>query len=125
MQVADPASITAIVNVGDDVELHGLHISPDLDTVLYTLSGLANPATGWGIAGDTFATLEMDVVLRTLLRELEFRTTYAPGERWHNRGVAFAPAKSANTWRGRIMPWTPTNGSDQAGVTSAKWIVTV
>jgi hypothetical protein len=35
----------------------------------------------------------MDVVLRTLLRELELRTTYAPGERWHNRGVAFAPAK--------------------------------
>ncbi|HEY4723832.1 MAG TPA: 2-phospho-L-lactate transferase CofD family protein, partial [Anaerolineae bacterium] len=45
---------TIIVNTGDDFELHGLHISPDLDTVTYTLAGLANPDTGWGIAGDTF-----------------------------------------------------------------------
>jgi cytochrome P450 len=43
--------------------------------------------------GAAFATLELDVVLRTLLREFELRTTYAPGERWHSRGVAFAPAK--------------------------------
>lgn len=47
-----------IVNTADDFELMGLHISPDLDTVLYTLSGLANPETGWGIADDTFATLD-------------------------------------------------------------------
>jgi LPPG:FO 2-phospho-L-lactate transferase len=50
--------LTAIVNTADDFELYGLHISPDLDTVLYTLAGLANPATGWGIAGDTRATLD-------------------------------------------------------------------
>ena len=43
--------------------------------------------------GAAFATLEMDVVLRTLLQEFELRTTYEPGERWHSRGVAFAPAK--------------------------------
>ena len=46
--------LTIIVNTGDDFELHGLHISPDLDTVTYTLAGLANPDTGWGVAGDTF-----------------------------------------------------------------------
>ena len=51
--------LTVIVNTGDDFDLYGLHISPDADTVLYTLAGLANPETGWGIAGDTFATLEM------------------------------------------------------------------
>ncbi|CAN5363559.1 2-phospho-L-lactate transferase [soil metagenome] len=45
--------LTVIVNTADDFELHGLRISPDLDTVLYTLAGLANPATGWGISGDT------------------------------------------------------------------------
>ncbi len=46
--------LTIIVNTGDDFEWHGLHISPDLDTVTYTLAGLANPDTGWGMAGDTF-----------------------------------------------------------------------
>ena len=50
--------LAVVVNTADDFELLGLHISPDLDTVLYTLSGLANPETGWGIAGDTFHTLE-------------------------------------------------------------------
>src|SRR3954454_15906457 len=50
--------LTAIVNTADDFELYGLRICPDLDTVLYTLGGLANPATGWGIAGDTRATLD-------------------------------------------------------------------
>jgi LPPG:FO 2-phospho-L-lactate transferase len=50
--------LTAIVNTADDFELYGLHISPDLDTVMYTLAGLANPETGWGIAGDTCATLD-------------------------------------------------------------------
>jgi LPPG:FO 2-phospho-L-lactate transferase len=47
-----------IVNTGDDFTQHGLNISPDLDTVAYTLAGLANPDTGWGIAGDTTYTLE-------------------------------------------------------------------
>ncbi|HEV2127220.1 MAG TPA: 2-phospho-L-lactate transferase, partial [Thermomicrobiales bacterium] len=47
-----------IVNTADDFELYGLHISPDLDTVMYTLAGIANPATGWGIEGDTRATLD-------------------------------------------------------------------
>lgn len=51
--------LTVVGNVGDDFELWGLHISPDLDTLLYTLAGTANPETGWGIAGDTFVTLEM------------------------------------------------------------------
>ena len=49
----DPASVTIIGNVGDDVELLGLHVSPDLDTVLYTLSGRIDPVNGWGVAGDT------------------------------------------------------------------------
>jgi LPPG:FO 2-phospho-L-lactate transferase len=52
-------TLTVIVNTGDDFELHGLQISPDLDTVLYTLAGIANPETGWGLAGDTFNDLEM------------------------------------------------------------------
>jgi LPPG:FO 2-phospho-L-lactate transferase len=51
-------NLTAIVNTADDFELYGLHISPDVDTVMYTLAGIANPETGWGIAGDTRATLD-------------------------------------------------------------------
>jgi LPPG:FO 2-phospho-L-lactate transferase len=49
----DPAEVTIIGNVGDDVELLGLHVSPDLDTVLYTLSGRIDPVNGWGVEGDT------------------------------------------------------------------------
>ncbi len=54
MRVTDPASITAIVNTGDDVVLHGLHVSPDLDTITYTLAEAINPETGWGLAGETW-----------------------------------------------------------------------
>lgn len=51
--------LAVVVNTADDFTLHGLAISPDLDTVMYTLAGLANPHTGWGVAGDTFSGLEM------------------------------------------------------------------
>lgn len=52
-------NLTVIVNTGDDFELHGLYIAPDLDTVMYTLGGVANRETGWGIADDTFNNLDM------------------------------------------------------------------
>ena len=52
VRVMPPRDITAIVNVGDDMEWAGLHIAPDLDTVMYTLSGLVNPEMGWGVAND-------------------------------------------------------------------------
>ena len=54
LDVVPASEVTAIVNVGDDVVLHGLHISPDLDTVTYTLAGAINPETGWGLAGETW-----------------------------------------------------------------------
>lgn len=57
-KVLTPEELTIVVNTGDDEEFFGLHIAPDLDTVMYTLAGLANPKTGWGLAGDTFQTLE-------------------------------------------------------------------
>ena len=56
---ADPSAITAVVNTADDFTHHGLRISPDLDTVVYTLAGMVNEQTGWGVAGDTMACLEM------------------------------------------------------------------
>ncbi|HWD24276.1 MAG TPA: 2-phospho-L-lactate transferase CofD family protein, partial [Acidimicrobiales bacterium] len=58
VEVIDPESVTAIVNVGDDLELHGLSISPDLDTITYTLSGEHNDETGWGLAGETWRTID-------------------------------------------------------------------
>ncbi|MCU1370484.1 MAG: fbiA [Ilumatobacteraceae bacterium] len=58
VQVVDPANVTAIVNVGDDLELHGLRISPDLDTITYTLAGEINPETGWGLRGESWQAME-------------------------------------------------------------------
>jgi LPPG:FO 2-phospho-L-lactate transferase len=55
--VTDPAGLTAVVNTGDDTVLHGLHISPDLDTVVYTLAGQINPETGWGRVGETWGAM--------------------------------------------------------------------
>jgi LPPG:FO 2-phospho-L-lactate transferase len=57
-RVVAPERIFIIGNTADDAEIHGLHISPDLDTVTYTLAGLADPNRGWGIHGDEFRCLE-------------------------------------------------------------------
>jgi LPPG:FO 2-phospho-L-lactate transferase len=56
--ILPPSSLTVIVNTGDDFDWMGLRICPDLDTVVYTLAGRANPATGWGVRDDTFAMLD-------------------------------------------------------------------
>ena len=57
-QILPPENLTVIVNTGDDFEHLGLYICPDLDTVCYTLAGLANPATGWGRSAETWQALE-------------------------------------------------------------------
>ena len=57
-KIVEPENLTIIVNTGDDIELHGLHISPDLDIVSYTLAGIADEEKGWGIQGDTFHCLD-------------------------------------------------------------------
>lgn len=72
-RVAAPEEISIIVNTGDDIEMFGLYIAPDLDIVTYTLAGVVNPETGWGLAGDTFNCLEQ------LLG-------YTQTERWFNLG---------------------------------------
>jgi len=56
--VMDSRELTVIVNTGDDIVLHGLSISPDLDIVTYTLAGLVNPETGWGFRDETFHALK-------------------------------------------------------------------
>ncbi|MGH9845597.1 MAG: 2-phospho-L-lactate transferase [Blastocatellia bacterium] len=73
VRVAPPEEISIIVNTGDDIEMFGLYIAPDLDIVTYTLAGIVNPATGWGLPGDTFHCLD-----RLL--------GYTGDERWFNLG---------------------------------------
>src|SRR5919198_701552 len=58
IRVHPPADLLVIGNTGDDLRLHGLAISPDLDSVAYTLAGLADEERGWGLAGETWNVLE-------------------------------------------------------------------
>lgn len=63
VRVVAPRDLTVVVNTGDDDEFYGLHVSPDIDTILYTLAGLAPLDRGWGIDGDTFGVrAELDAV---------------------------------------------------------------
>ena len=58
VQVTEPSEVTAVVNTGDDTELHGLSISPDIDTVIYTLSDSIDPERGWGLRDETWRAME-------------------------------------------------------------------
>ncbi len=58
VQVVPQQRLTAIVNTGDDRDFYGLHVSPDLDIVMYTLAGVVDEAHGWGIRNDTYATMQ-------------------------------------------------------------------
>src|SRR3954453_11618578 len=58
VRVVPPAEVVAVVNTADDDEFHGLYVSPDLDSVTYTLAGASNTAQGWALEGETFTTLD-------------------------------------------------------------------
>jgi LPPG:FO 2-phospho-L-lactate transferase len=58
VRVVPPADVTVVVNTADDDIFHGLAVSPDLDTVTYTLAGAEHPEQGWGLAGETFAVMD-------------------------------------------------------------------
>lgn len=81
VQVVDPGGVVAIVNTGDDTVLHGLAISPDLDTITYTLAGAIDPQRGWGLRHETWRA--MDALAR-------FEIVRPPGSqaapRWFNLG---------------------------------------
>lgn len=66
--------LAVIVNTGDDIKLYGLHVSPDLDIVIYTLAGIVDEEKGWGIKGDTFHCLKM-------LQEYGYETWFKLGDR--------------------------------------------
>src|ERR1043165_7196123 len=58
VRVVAPEDGTIIVNTGDDFTCWGLHVSPDVDSILYALSGVLSPERGWGVDGDTFTCLD-------------------------------------------------------------------
>src|SRR5690242_13130019 len=58
VRVVPPGDVCAVVNTADDEMFYGLYVSPDLDSVTYTLAGASNQAQGWGLEGETFATLD-------------------------------------------------------------------
>jgi LPPG:FO 2-phospho-L-lactate transferase len=74
VQVAPPEEIVAIINTGDDVVFHGLHVSPDIDIVTYTLAGIVDESQGWGVRDDTTHTLSM-------LAQLGAETWFKLGDR--------------------------------------------
>ena len=74
VHVVPSEKLVIIGNTGDDVEFYGLHISPDLDIVMYTLAGIVDENKGWGVSGDTFNCLEM-------LGKLGFETWFKLGDK--------------------------------------------
>ncbi len=57
-QVVEESALCCVINVGDDLVVHGLHVSPDIDTVTYTLAGLHNEATGWGVTDESWRVMD-------------------------------------------------------------------
>jgi len=103
VQVIDPASLTVVVNTADDVERHGLWISPDIDSVLYTLSGLHDEERGWGLRDETWNAL-------AALRALGEETWFQLGDRdlathvWRTaRRRAGTPLSAITAQQGRAL----------------------
>jgi LPPG:FO 2-phospho-L-lactate transferase len=91
-QILPPEDLTVVVNTGDDFEHLGLHISPDLDTVLYTLAGLANPETGWGLRDESWNFLDA-------LGQLGGETWFRLGD----RDLATHVERSHRLWAGESL----------------------
>jgi LPPG:FO 2-phospho-L-lactate transferase len=91
-QILPPENLTVVVNVADDFELYGLTVCPDLDTVMYTLAGIASAETGWGIAGDTFHCLEG-------LQQLDAPAWFRIGD----RDLATHLARTRRLWDGETL----------------------
>lgn len=109
----DPQNVTIIGNTADDEVIHGLHVSPDLDIVTYTLAGIVDPATGWGIAGDTTHALDR---MAKLGAEVWFRLgdrdigTHLARTTWLSEGVPLSEItdriRRALGVGARILPMT-------------------
>ena len=81
IRVADPTNVLAIVNTADDTVMHGLHVSPDIDTVIYTLAEAIDPDRGWGLADETWVAMHN---LSRFAGVIPTRST--AGQTWFNLG---------------------------------------
>jgi LPPG:FO 2-phospho-L-lactate transferase len=111
--VVDAGDVTAIVNTGDDLTLHGLRICPDLDTVTYTLADGIDPHRGWGLAGETWAAMDaLDRYRGTTwfrLGDKDLAThLYRTGRLHDGAGLAEVAAEVAAGWGVgvRLLPMT-------------------
>lgn len=113
VDVVPPEHVTVVVNTADDDEFHGLWVSPDLDSVTYRLAGAHNPETGWGLADETFRTMEaldrygVPTWFRLGDRDLAthlFRTQ----RRREGASLSQATTEIAHAWgiRARLLPMT-------------------
>jgi LPPG:FO 2-phospho-L-lactate transferase len=109
----DPSALTIVANTADDEEFFGLHVSPDLDTALYTLAGQAHRRQGWGVAGDSFACLG---TLAALGEQAWFRlgdrdlAVHILRTAWLRRGMPLSRVTArlarAHGLRARLLPMT-------------------
>jgi LPPG:FO 2-phospho-L-lactate transferase len=106
--VLQPGELTIVVNTADDFELWGLRICPDLDTVMYTLAGIANPQTGWGVQGESFGALDM-------LASYGEETWFKLGD----RDLATHVLRTARLRAGETLTGITTNLSAALGVPSS------
>jgi LPPG:FO 2-phospho-L-lactate transferase len=106
--VLQPGELTVVVNTADDFELWGLRICPDLDTVMYTLAGIANPQTGWGVEGESFGALGM-------LASYGEETWFKLGD----RDLATHVLRTARLRAGETLTGIMTNFSAALGVRSS------
>jgi LPPG:FO 2-phospho-L-lactate transferase len=106
--VLQPGELTIVVNTADDFELWGLRICPDLDTVMYTLAGIANPQTGWGVEGESFGALDM-------LASYGEETWFKLGD----RDLATHVLRTARLRAGETLTGITTNLSAALGVRSS------
>ena len=112
IQVLPQDEIHVIVNVGDDTEMWGLHISPDIDTILYALSDRLDTARGWGLRGDTYRCLEeaarYGLPTWFQLGDADLATHIARTEMLRHMTLAEATARLAESMniRAKVMPAT-------------------
>lgn len=92
IHVIPQRELTVIGNVGDDIEVYGLHVSPDLDIVMYTLAGIVDRAKGWGIRNDTFTCQER-------MREYGYETWFNLGD----KDLATHIYRTEELWKGRKL----------------------
>lgn len=123
IQAHPPQDVLAVVNTADDTKLHGLHISPDIDTVIYTLAGAVNPDTGWGLSGETWNAMDA-------LERYKGITWFRLGDRdlathmfrthrlYQGSNLATVTAEIASAWGLKLTVMPVTNDPIQTKITT-------